>query len=465
MKPSSNRDLITLYVVGQTSRLSVGRLALGATSAGETPGAAGGTPAPLPEPPRRVRTAPLWLAATLLLIAFCSAHGNQAIINSDSVLEIDGRKIFVIGFTTSPPPDGKTPSGKNGIAELADAGATFVRAGPEAAWDEARFKLERSYEDTAARYGMHCWLNLREASRIKPGDTKNEQLLRKLLTTFRNHPALGVYKGADEPEWGKAPLPPLERMYQVLEELDPNHPLAIIQAPRGTIESLKSYNPVCDITGTDIYPIGYPPGAHSQFAATNHEISMVGDYTRRMAAVAQGKKPVWMTLQIAWSGVLNPGKILRFPTLPEERFMTYQAIINGARGLNYFGGGLPKGLNDRDKQLGWNWTFWNRVLRPVIEEIGTKSPLYPALVAPVSNLPVTVSGDGIEFCVREVGGDIFLLACKRQGPTLQVTFSGLPETAVGGEVLFESPRKVETKAGKFSDWFAPFDVHVYRFKR
>jgi NAD(P)-dependent dehydrogenase (short-subunit alcohol dehydrogenase family) len=40
-----------------------------------------------------------------------------------------------------------------------------------------------------------------------------------------------------------------------------------------------------------------------------------------------------MVLQISWSGVLNPGKTLRMPTFPEERFMTYQAIINGARGI------------------------------------------------------------------------------------------------------------------------------------
>jgi hypothetical protein len=77
---------------------------------------------------------------------------------------------------------------------------------------------------------------------------------------------------------------------------------------------------------------------------------------------------------------------------------------------------------------------------------------------------VKVTGPGIEFCVRESGGDLFLLACKREGATTQATFSGLPETVTGGEVLFESPRKVEIKAGKFTDWFAPFDVHVYRFK-
>jgi len=406
-------------------------------------------------------TAPFVILLSLLTASVSLA--NKAAINSDGVLEIDGKKIFVIGFTAAPPADGKTPSGKDAFAELAEAGATFVRFGPEQPWSDARFEEEQKFEDAAARNGLHCWLNLREAASIKTGDTRNEELLRKILTRFKNHPALGACKGADEPEWGKHPLPPLERAYQIVKELDPNHPLVIIQAPRGTIESLKRYNPFSDITGLDIYPIGYPPGLHSQFVKTNSEISMVGDYTRWMTTVAEGKKPIWMTLQISWSGVLKEGKTLRFPTFPEERFMTYQAIINGARGLTYFGGGLTKGLSERDWKLGWNWRFWNRVLRPVIEEIGTKSRLYPALLAPESKLPVKETGEGIEYCVREVGSDIFLLACKREGATVKAEFSGLPKNAAGGNVLFEEPRTVEIKSGKFTDWFAPFEVHVYRF--
>jgi hypothetical protein len=411
---------------------------------------------------RGVLTTPV---VVLVLLATASVSlANKALLTSDGVLEIEGKKTFIIGFTAAPPANGKTPTGKDAFAELADAGATFVRFGPEQSWSEARFEAEQKFEDAAARYGLHCWLNLREASSIKSGDSRNEELLRKLVTRFRDHPGLGAYKGADEPEWGKHPLPPLEKAYQIVKELDPNHPLVIIEAPRGTIESLKPYEPFSDITGLDIYPIGYPPGTHSQFAKTNSEISMVGDYTRWMMEVAERKKPVWMTLQISWSGVLKEGKTLRFPTFPEERFMSYQAIINGARGLTYFGGGLAKGLNEQDRKLGWNWHFWNRVLRPVIEEIGAKSPLYPALVAPESKLPVTVKGEGIEFCVREVGNEIFLLACKKEGSTIKAEFSGLPKTTGNGEVLFEEPRTAEIKSGKFTDWFAPFEVHVYHFK-
>ena len=403
-------------------------------------------------------------AANFFLIA--NLFANKAIINSDLVLEIDGKKVFPIGFTLPPPVDGKTPSGKNAIQELADAGATFLRAGPlNDNWDANRFAQEKKVQDAAAKYGMHCWLALREAASIQTNDLKHEELLRKIVMTFKDHPGMGVYKGVDEPEWGKSPVPPMQGVYEIVKQLDPNHPLALIEAPRGEIESLKKYNPVCDILGFDVYPIAYPPGQHSQFAKMNSEISMIGDYTKRAVEITEGKKSVWMTLQISWSGILKPGKTLRFPTFPEQRFMVYQAIINGARGLMFFGGGGEKGLSEQDKKLGWNWKFWNRVLRPVIEEIGTKSPIYPALVVPNSKLPVKVKGDGIEFCVREIGPEIFVLACKRSHTTEEVEFTGLPATTTGGEMLFEEPRQVEIKNGAFKDWFAPFEVHVYRFRR
>jgi hypothetical protein len=393
-----------------------------------------------------------------------SAIADHITLDPSGVLLIDRKKVFPIGFTMPPPPDGKTPHGRNGIEELRDAGATFLRTGAQGGpWTDAVIANERKWQDAAAKYGMHCWVFLRELGGIPEGNPQREAMLRKVITAFKDHPGMGVWKGEDEPEWGKQPIPPLIRTRDIIRELDTNHPIAVTHAPRGTVESLRRYNVTADITGADIYPIGYPPGTHS--LETNKEISMVGDYTRRMMEVAEGKMPVWMILQIAWSGVIKTNKTLRFPTFAEERFMVYEAIINGARGLIFFGGNLPQAMNERDRQLGWNWAFWERALRPVIEEIGEKSPLYPALVARDSKLAVKCNSSDVEFCVREVGQEIFVLACKRGGVTREVQFSGLPANATGGEMLFEEPRRVTIAQGKFSDWFAPYEVHVYRFTR
>jgi len=282
-----------------------------------------------------------------------------------------------------------------------------------------------------------------------------------VIDRFKSHPGLLLWKNVDEPQWAKHPVEPMIRAYKLIRELDPNHPVGLTQAPRGTVEQLKPYSAAADVLLLDIYPVGYPPGTHSLLP--NKEISMVGDYTKFIKQAA-GDKPVWMVLQIAWSGVVKPGKTLRFPTFAQERFMTYQALINGARGLVYFGGNVEQAMTPEDAKSGWNWTFWRRVLRPVLEEVGNNSPLAPALVAPDSKLPVRVKGaDDVEFCVREVGSDMYILACKREGKTVEVEFSGLPDWAGKGQVMYESPRTIQARNGKFTDWFAPFDVHVYRF--
>jgi len=67
---------------------------------------------------------------TLIVFATIAAHANQAILNADQVLEIDGRKIFVICFSLPPPVEGKAPNGKNAIAELADAGTASEKEKP-----------------------------------------------------------------------------------------------------------------------------------------------------------------------------------------------------------------------------------------------------------------------------------------------------------------------------------------------
>lgn len=408
----------------------------------------------------------LTLLAALLPFAGLATDERQAsrvTINADRVLEINGTKVFPIGFTLPPPLDGKTPEGNNALRELAAAGGTFMRTGVSGGdWTPATIEREQQWMDAAAATGMYCWPFLRELGSVAPNDAKREATLREVVNRFKDHPGLLAWKGADEPEWGKLAIASLVRAREIIRELDPNHPLVIIQAPRGTVATLRPYNTAADIIGADIYPIGYPPGTHSLLA--NKSLSLVGDYTRTMMEVAEGKMPVWMVLQIAWSGVIKPGKTLRFPTFPEERFMAYEAIINGACGLNFFGGNLPASLNPEDARLGWNWTFWKRVLRPLMDEIGRHSPLHPALVAPDSRLRVQVSSVDIELCAREVGMELFILACRQGGPTSQVEFRRLPASAGDGEVMFESPRRVQAKNGKFTDWFAPFEVHVYRFR-
>jgi hypothetical protein len=262
-----------------------------------------------------------------------------------------------------------------------------------------------------------------------------------------------------------------------LKQLDGAHPLVIVQAPIGTVAQLTPYRPAFDITGADVYPVSYPPGAHTQTA--NRDISVVGDVTAKMIRAA-GAKPVWMTLQVAWSGVTpskqKPDAVPRFPTLQAERFMAYQAVVAGARGLAFFGGHLTQIASPADAALGWNWTFWQEVLRPVVAELSLPA-VQAALVAPNAKTPAKASTADVQLVTRDDGTHLYVVAVRRKGTTNRVTFSGLPARITKAEALNEyvqhplpppigagsqSFRTIAVSKGSFQDWFAPHDARVYR---
>ena len=343
---------------------------------------------------------------------------------------------------------------------------------------------ERVKLDAAAAHGLQCWVWLGSLTNLPAGaPSPQERLLTQVVQGLRGHPALGAWKGQDEPRNpfnASLSVPPanLGRGHSVVKALDPDHPLVVIQAPRGTVKGLIPYRPAFEVTGVDIYPVGYPPGMHTD--QKNKDISVVGDLARWIKQAA-GTKPFWMTLQIAWSGVIpttdKPNVVPRFPSASDLRFMAYQAIANGARGLVFFGGHLTEVMSPADARAGWNWTYWERALRPLVQELSSDS-LAPALVAPAAATKVTASSAELELAVRKANGFLFVIAARRGGGTTRVTLRGLPAAVKGGQVLFEyvqdpAPppidptrqkfRSVAVTGGAFTDWFAAHDVHVYRF--
>jgi hypothetical protein len=194
---------------------------------------------------------------------------------------------------------------------------------------------------------------------------------------------------------------------------------------------------------------------------------VVGDVTEIVAQAAPGKEH-WTTLQIAWSGVLPPEHVPIFPTLRQERFMAYQAIIAGARGLVFFGGDITKAMSPEDAKAGWNWTFWRQVLKPVVQELNSDS-VGPALVAPVAPVNVRANAPDIRVAARQGGGFLYLITVRRSatanGP---VRFSQLPTGIEFGAAMFEYDgkdfRTFRVNNGAFTDPFAPHDARVYRFR-
>jgi hypothetical protein len=258
--------------------------------------------------------------------------------------------------------------------------------------------------------------------------------------------------------------------YQLVKSLDPNHPLVLIEAPVVnpdytplTAAAVEPFTPATDVHGVDIYPI--PPGAHSPHDP-NKDISIVGDVTA-IIAQASPNKSVWTTLQIAWSGTPSPPVL---PSLPQARFMAYDAIVAGARGLPFFGGDVVRAMTPADAETGWNWTHWQNVQRPLLSEL-TDSDHALALIAPAAaGITITANAADISLSAREAGGFLYLIAVRRS-PTLtaHVRFSGFPAGVTRGVVLAHPgnnpARNVAVASGAFTDPspFAPHNARVYRF--
>ena len=226
-------------------------------------------------------------------------------IDSTGCIVIDGQKVFPIGLSEAPPLGGKTRDGRDAWAEVASAGANFVRSGFRE-WSLAQIDnqiaTERGRMDAAAAHGMYCWPRLGNAGDLPPATggqpSVPEQLLVRIANGLKTHPALGAYKGVDEPAWGGVAPAGLTRARTKLRTIDPDHPVVITQAPLGSVASLIPYRPAFDITGADVYPVTYPPAVHTRTANkrmlprsrcnAGHTFPVVAGSTHRLRA---GAKP------------------------------------------------------------------------------------------------------------------------------------------------------------------------------
>jgi len=391
-------------------------------------------------------------------------------------LLVNGQPVFPLGLSDPPPLGSTAPNGRDAWAEIASAGAGYVRnytVWKRAGLDEQLIAVAQEL-DAAPAHGLQLWLALAGVD----DDLSRQALLDQIVNTFKGHPGLGAWKGVDEPAHGHVPAPGTVAVYHHLKQVDPHHPVVIIEAPRGpgptpqspdtrlTVAAIKPYAAACDVHGIDIYAI--PPGAHAGGPPVNIDISVVGDMTT-IVDKASTQKAIWTTLQIAWTGTLPPHPVI-FPTLQQARFMAYDAIISGARGLFFFGGHLKGAMNAADRARGWNWTYWNSVQRALLVELSDPDHRR-ALLAPRASLAITANAADIALSARTAAGFLYLIAIRKSpGTTGRVHFSGLPAGVTHGTVLAHPDgnpaRPVTVSHGGFTDPspFAPHNARVYRFQ-
>ncbi len=411
----------------------------------------------------------------LALVAASAVAGTQGAAGATTRIDpygttlLDGRKVFPIVLAKGPERGARTPAGADALDEVVGAGVNFFKVGPAAIpWTPDDVVDAHEWNREAGERGAYTWINLATLS-----EAPDSSGLSAVVTELKGGDwaqAIGMWKGADEPLWVGTTPDELQYAYCIGTSrgetswcdgdlpADSDHLWVTIQAPRGTAAQLAPYSAVTDIHGVDDYPVTWT----NRFDPKLHD---VGRWTETLASITPNHA-VWTTLQVCASGSDNdPTGEFVLPTREQERYMLYDAIINGARSLAFYGGNINRCWAAQDTAFQWNWTFWDSVLGDLIREISAVSPIAPALVSPETTQVPTSSDPTTQLISRRgaTSDDLWVIAARSGDGSQPVTIGGLPSTVRTGTVYTEG-RSVSVNDGSFTDTFDRWDVHVYHFR-
>lgn len=387
------------------------------------------------------------LSALFLVLAV----PGLAAAEQDGFLHRDGKTLFPIGCY-------ELPGSEAGIQRMADAGINLLRCGsPE--------ELDR-----VQAAGIYGWVSL-------PFHAGATDKLRADVERYRHHPALAVWEGPDEIVWNFTAYSGLYRngtvhyrdawwdqhpgavnyaaeqaavvipninaataLISALDEAD--RPIWINEANESDALYVRQYFENVDITGADLYPV----------KAGDRDLPRMADSTEYWNSVGEGR-PVWMVLQaFSWSELeMDPPRPLAYPSFDESRFMAYDVIAHGAKGILYWGSAY---LKSEDFRTG---------LYAVTREL---SALQPFLTAPemsgvkvqLVEAPRREPQRGVHRIARQVDGEVLLVLINEdthrhmavevsgleafEGRELQLLYGGESVTVKNGRVMTRMPHQM-----------------------
>jgi hypothetical protein len=224
------------------------------------------------------------------------------------------------------------------------------------------------------------------------------------------------------------------------------------------VQDLQRYSQAADIIAVDVYPVGYSDASKTELHRVFEDNSqaLVGRYQRLLNEhVVSQQKPVYQILDAyqhyVYSGVGSPAALY----YRDVRFQAYDAIINGAAGLFWFGWhALPE-------YPGSPWPHVKELVHTELSE-STFHAVLTAATSPMEDLLSVSAPNEVEYIARTLSGKTYLIAANRSSTALgSVTFANVALPSPTVDVLFQAHSTTALPCG-FSDSFDPWEVHVYR---
>jgi len=264
------------------------------------------------------------------------------------------------------------------------------------------------------------------------------------------------YYTFDEPQLQELPL--VFEQYRALRKYNPGSVAygALINASQ-----IYRWRDAADAIGCDPYPVGVPvtadeaslkiPLTNTKAPSYQPPMVRVSLWTKATREQVEDSRPVWMVLQLfrQWG---------RFPTYEEMKSSAYQAIINGAHGILWWGFVSGVGI-EAEWAHGDTQAYFN--FKRLSDEV---TGLGPLLLAPAQpQYLVSTSNPEIESIVKAGANSIAIITCNMSPKAISgVTFRVNGVKMPGSVTVYSEGRTLPLDAhGNFSDSFGGYQAHVY----
>lgn len=278
----------------------------------------------------------------------------------------------------------------------------------------------------------------------------DDEYLRR-LKMFKNHPGVFCWYEEEGVARGDVKLDFLRQFHDTVKQLAPEHPIIL----GDTIDSItkvtdrSNFFPVDYMDGAIWWWYPFPikkggrPGAYEGEEIGN-ALELVPP---SFLTLAKTKKPIWVALQ----AYKKPKG--RFPTEAEYRAQPYIAVIYGAKGLYWY-----TGLDVQTMREEGHFEY----LKKLVHELREMSPVF---MAPDSTETVKLATPNEMICYRlkDAGDKLVLLAVNRNDRPADVTFEIPGVKSDAAAVRYEN--RAVPAAGKLTDHFDPYAVHIYELKK
>ncbi len=268
------------------------------------------------------------------------------------------------------------------------------------------------------------------------GWTGQDNIAKGILETFKDHPAVLAWYINDELDKGY--MPQLTERYNLVRKLDPNHPVWDVLYDG---QDYVGHMSCSDILGIDNYPV-----------FNKEPLEVFGNCTRDINDSLMGSRAIWMVPQGA---SIEGGQK---PAFNEVIVMSYDALINGARGLVYY---TLAELRSSDKPEEM-WATMKRVGAAMdrIKPIALGHDV-------AAEKRITVDDRRIHTITRTVNGKVYVLVANPSKFQFKGQFKlgqGLKADSIESTSPGRQSTTIQVKCGLFVDTIESYGVRVYRLK-